>query len=288
MTIQNSDTGNPVADESLVPPVEPQEAETEAEGDDAPGEETEEAEAKPEGEEPEGEGDKDGEGEGDEQTQSRAQRRRARQKAVLVSLEQERDRLAARANAAERALSEFKEDLGEAPIRDSFDDEADYVAAKAAYEADKRAIIRQKSAVQAGATSAQQDAVSAKQNLFRERATALAERYPDIEAKVLNDASLPISKAMAEVLMETDRGPEVAYYLAGHREEAQRIASMQPLAAAAELGRIEAKLSAPKPRTETKAPKPVPTLSGGTTKVSKDPSRMSHEEYRAWRDSGGA
>jgi len=260
-------------------------ADGEAEGDESEdgGAADEEAEAH-EGDAEEGED----AGEDDEQKLSRAQRRRARQKAHLQNLEQERDRLASRADAAERALAEWKEELGDEPKRESFEEEADYVAAKAAYEADKRALVRQKQAVKSGADSAKNDAAQAKVNLFRERAVALSDRYPDIQAKVLNDASLPISPAMAEVMMETEKGPEVAYYLAGHREEAARIAKMQPLAAARELGRIEATLSAPKPKTETKAPKPVPTLSGaGGSKVTKDPERMSHEQYRAWRNAGG-
>lgn len=290
MTIADSGTGQPVADEGVLP--EKQEAE---EGKPEADEKETESEDEPEGDEkPEDEAEQAEEGDGeegeqDEQQLSRAQRRRARQKAHLQNLEQERNRLASRADAAERALAEFKEELGDEPKRNGFEDEADYVAAKAAYEADKRAIVRQKQAVKSGADSAKNDAAQAKVNLFRERAISLTERYPDIQAKVLNDASLPISPAMAEVMMETERGPEVAYYLAGHREEAARIAKMQPLAAARELGRIEATLSAPKPKTETQAPKPVPTLSGGGgSRITKDPSKMSHAEYRAWRDKGGS
>lgn len=277
MNVHDSDAGKPAADDTNLTPEKDGEAKAEATEQD---EEAEEGE----GEEPVAEGDEDKpeDEETDEQKLSRAQRRRARQKAHIQGLETEATRATARAEAAERALAEFREELGPEPKADQYEDPNDYIAAKAAFEADRRAIARQKIAIERGAKTSQTETVQAKQNLFRERTIALADRYPDIEAKVLKDTSLPISQAMAEVMMDSERGPEIGYYLSGRPDEARRITQMQPLQAARELGRIEATLDSPKPRTETKAPPPVPTVRTGVTKSVKDPDKMPVDEWVAY------
>ena len=115
---------------------------------------------------------------------------------------------------------------------------------------------------------------------------SLQERYPDIE-KVFTDNTLPMSPAMAETLMESEKGPEVAHYLLANREAAQRIKEMSPLAAARELGRIEATIALPQSRKQTQAPPPPSTVSGTVKGPSKSPENMNMREYAAWRASGG-
>jgi hypothetical protein len=123
--------------------------------------------------------------------------------------------------------------------------------------------------------------------LFKERAMALTDRYPDIEAKVFNDTSLPMSATMAETIMESEKGPEIAYHLSANRELAQRIKSMSPLQAAMELGRIESKLALPPSRKQTQAPPPPSTVSGTVKGPNKSPESMTMREYAAWRANGG-
>lgn len=87
---------------------------------------------------------------------------------------------------------------------------------------------------------------------------------------------------LAEVLMTSDHGPAVVHYLGSHLDEAVNILAMPPYLAAAALARIEARVSAPKPKPTTNAPAPVPTLSGSAA-VSKDPSKMTYAEYKKFR-----
>jgi hypothetical protein len=87
-------------------------------------------------------------------------------------------------------------------------------------------------------------------------------------------------------LAGSDHGPAIAYHLANHLDVADRLSRMSPVAAAVELGRIEAQLTAPKPnKPVTKAPEPAPTL-GGSSPMAKDLSKMDYESYKRARMGG--
>jgi hypothetical protein len=76
----------------------------------------------------------------------------------------------------------------------------------------------------------------------------------------------------------------LALYLAEHREVATQIAALPPMAAAREMGRIEAKLSAPTPApVVSKAPAPPPKIEAVNPEVAQDPSTMSDKEFATWR-----
>jgi hypothetical protein len=110
------------------------------------------------------------------------------------------------------------------------------------------------------------DAEAAKGLAWNERVEAAKAKLPDFADKMAEAAELPISKAMHETIFESERGPEVAYYLASNPEEAARIEKLGPLAAAREIGKIEAGIAAPpvKPAPAAKAlPKP-PAQAGGS------------------------
>lgn len=108
-------------------------------------------------------------------------------------------------------------------------------------------------------------------------------KYEDWEE--VFDNTVPVSPAMAEAILESETGHEVAYYLGKHRDEAKRIAGMNPIAAAREIGRLEAKLTTTPAKKTTNAPSPVKSL-GGTAGSKRDPSKMSFDEYAAARKAG--
>jgi hypothetical protein len=220
------------------------------------------------------------EGVDDKPTKSKL--RREKQKARIEALEVENRRLSENLRAVERTKP-AADALSPVPERSKYTDEAEYVADLAVYKAEKSALERQVKTHETTTNNARGDAAAAKMNLFKERAMALSDRYPDIEAKVFEDRTLPMSAVMAETIMESEKGPEVAYYLSANREVAQRIKEMQPLAAARELGRIEATLSLPTSRTKTNAPPPPNTLKGSLKKVSVDPTKLQGAAYREWR-----
>lgn len=118
---------------------------------------------------------------------------------------------------------------------------------------------------------------------FDARSREYAAANPGFDDRIADlGRNVQFHPAVVEVIGTSDHGPAVADYLATHLDEADRIARMQPHLAALHLGRIEAKVSAPKPKPVSKAPNPAPVLGGGSA-VQKDPERMSTEEWLKWR-----
>jgi hypothetical protein len=117
---------------------------------------------------------------------------------------------------------------------------------------------------------------------YEEREASIRQSKPDYDS-VVRDPTLPITPLMAEVIRETERGPEIAYYLGTNREEAQRIAGLPPHLQAASLGRIEASFVAP-PRAQPRnvPPPPPQTVAGISAGIGKSPDDMSMAEYVAW------
>jgi hypothetical protein len=111
------------------------------------------------------------------------------------------------------------------------------------------------------------------------------EKYSDF-SQVFGGAAC--TDPMADVLLASPHGVEMAYYLGQNISESRRIANLPPTQQAYEMGRLEAKLinqSVPQ-RSKTKAPPAIVPLGGNETPTKK-PDDMSHEEYKSWRLSGG-
>lgn len=85
-----------------------------------------------------------------------------------------------------------------------------------------------------------------------------------------------------EEIRDSEKGPMLAYQIAKTPGLAAELNALSPRDAAREIGRIEAKLVLPKPRTQTQAPTPLTSLKGGAS-AAKDPKEMSMPEYIAWR-----
>lgn len=118
--------------------------------------------------------------------------------------------------------------------------------------------------------------------MFKDRLETAKASIPDIET-VIHDPTLPVSDVGARFIQESDRGPQVAYWLGTNRAEAARIARLEPLSQAYELGKIEARIgAAPASRRLSNAPAPVPKVGGGSNSGAKDPSKMSMSEYSEW------
>lgn len=144
------------------------------------------------------------------------------------------------------------------------------------------------------------EAAQKRQAVFQEKVQAFRATHPDFDT-VTGNPTLPITPAMADVILDTEDPPAVAYYLGQNPSEAAAIAQMTPVQIARAIGRLEAKLSAPpaaseaaprqpEPKTVTRAPPPVTTLTGAPA-VRKSYEDMSQEEYeqarRAEREAKG-
>lgn len=115
-----------------------------------------------------------------------------------------------------------------------------------------------------------------------EKVAKAEEKYPDFREVAMNP-ELPITPAMYDALIDSPNGADIAYYLGKFPDEAGRIASMSPIAAVKEIGRLEARFSGAAARRVSQAPAPPRTISGNDGGPEKSPAEMSMEEYRAWR-----
>jgi hypothetical protein len=190
-----------------------------------------------------------------------------------------------------RRLKEIEE--REAQIKDPSYEEVDDMdrraAIMAANEAERRQIAMDRKRLNGDVQSAEAEA----QREYTEKADkAEADartRYTDYDAKVSVLTAVTQGKpnrAIVDALRNSDAPADLAYFLGNNPEEAARIHSLPELSAAREIGRLEAGLSIPKPKTKTNTPPPIKPIQNGGSEVVKNPEEMSFSEYEAARKAG--
>lgn len=173
-------------------------------------------------------------------------------------------------------------DSGE-PKRENFESYESYLEARADYRADRRIderIAREREQASASNAEAEQRKVT---ESFQKRVQEVAKEIDDFE-DVLAASDAPMTRAMSEAILHADEGPKLAYHLAKHPEEAERIAAMPAARQAIEIGKLEAKIAAapkPEPKTPSKAPEPIKPLGGNTVATEAMPTDP--DQYRLWR-----
>jgi hypothetical protein len=97
-------------------------------------------------------------------------------------------------------------------------------------------------------------------------------------------AKLPVTKPIADAIIESDSPVELVAYLTENPKEAKRISQLSPSRQAAEIGKIEATLSgSAKPVAKTAAPAPIRPVSGNGKPTLTYRADMSLSEYAKWR-----
>lgn len=104
---------------------------------------------------------------------------------------------------------------------------------------------------------------------------------------VVGSSEVQIADHVKDAVMESERGPELAYHMARNPALAEQLNKMSPARAALELGRMEASLETSVVKPGSKAPTPItPIVGGGTTRV--DLSKADMDTYIAERRKQGA
>lgn len=103
-------------------------------------------------------------------------------------------------------------------------------------------------------------------NTYGQRVQEFIKTTPDFQ-EVLNEANdVPMSPEIGEVCMESEIGPQLAYFLANNIDEVERINGLPKSKRYVELGKLEAKLTAAgavvKKVAVSKAPAPITPVSG--------------------------
>lgn len=148
------------------------------------------------------------------------------------------------------------------PKLEDFDyDEAAHTAALIDYKVNQKAEQIQQQSQQAQAQQqAQQQAGE-----FHQKVAEFTAKASDYEQVVANIPPLP--EQTLNAVMQSDKGPEIAYYLGKHLDVADMIATADPMTAAMKLGQISAQLTATTKTVKTSAaPEPIePINSGGVS-----------------------
>lgn len=122
---------------------------------------------------------------------------------------------------------------------------------------------------------------------WNEKEAAYSSATPDYKDVMKSAENIDIPQHMVLAMMESDLGPQIAYYLAKNPGECETISALSPLSAARAIGRIERQLESEPVKTvlRSEAPAPLKPIRGGTAGgATKSPEDMTQKEYNEWRD----
>jgi hypothetical protein len=186
-------------------------------------------------------------------------------------------------DATEFAAS-LEREIGPPPKESDYADYVAYDRACTVYETSKAIVGRELKKNAEAAKSAIEQHNATIVDTFKERVNDVRKSIKDFD-DVVNKATVsPNNRDTILLILESDKGPQLSYYLAKHPEKVHELNALSPRRQAAEIGRLEARLSTVAPKKETKAPPPVAPLKGGMTSTDKDPEKMSMDEFSKWFD----
>lgn len=256
------------------------EAETTTPGEGEEGQaetETEEAEASEEGDagedasetEPEEEGEE--EPEEDEKPKARKSSGIHRLKEQLAAARAEAAALRSRASDSEPTQADIEKLIGKPPKEEDF--KGDFLAferAQTVYEMRKANAEDRLRDQSTQAKAANQRAKAEAVEAHNERIEEFRSKVKDFDTTLKSAANLKASPVVEDLILESDKSAHLVYHLAKNPERLARLNAMGEREAAREIGRIEARLSLPQPKTQTKAPPPKAPLKGGASPSSPD------------------
>lgn len=171
------------------------------------------------------------------------------------------------------------------PVRENYADDVTFVEDLAGWKADQRFAERMATQKQESEQQAQARGFAEAQQNYEKRAAAIRVTNPDFD-ELVRDPDLNISEPMAVAIALAENGPKLALYLAKNPGEADRIARLNPALAQMELGRLDAKISAPTAKTISTAPAPLSSVPS-TRAIIKDLENASQAEFeKAMKKSG--
>lgn len=203
---------------------------------------------------------------------------------------QKRAELEERLKKLESQQPQKAPEVAQAPKEDDFDSYSDYQSAQEKYLADRaanaayeRLKAEQEAAKEQTSEQQRQEEIKAKRAKFDENLTAKRTNFENFEEVAYGHEFMDMG--LAEMIFDMDKGPEVAYHLGSHLDEAERIFSLSPIERARELTKLEFQVEQLKPKKVSDAPDPINPLSGSSERVAdKDPDDMTTDEWLAWRN----
>lgn len=199
-----------------------------------------------------------------------------------------------RAEEAERKLAEQTKSRPDSdkdskePKAEDFKTVGEYAEALAEYKVEKKFAARDAQQLQ----EAQERAAAKAQHEFNKRIEATMKELPDY-ADVIEGGDIDVPPHMTVYIADSPVGPQIGYWLIKNPDEVDRIKSLSPIRAVAELGKLEdrkpwaKKPEAAKPDGEaapvvSRAPSPITPLEGKSASAQKDPAKMTIPELREY------
>jgi hypothetical protein len=230
----------------------------------------------------------------DEEKPSPSKERREREKALKQRLREEAEQARTEAQKAVHRADRITKagEAIEAPKEADFADYTEYVAAKAVWQHARKSSQVQADDARSEATEAEKRAQELsnqeRQIVYSAFAASKEEaraRYQDYDQVVDRPGLFPANTHLPDLIVASEMAADLAYVVASDKNLHDTLLKMSPVEAARAIGRMEAQLARPKPRTQTNAPTPISPVKGSAAAV-KDPSSMSMDEYIAARKSG--
>uniref|UniRef100_A0A6M3LH84 Uncharacterized protein n=1 Tax=viral metagenome TaxID=1070528 RepID=A0A6M3LH84_9ZZZZ len=168
--------------------------------------------------------------------------------------------------------------IGKEPHQDEYEDYQKYLDAKVSFEINKAKITWDKDQ----ARKNQEESHQQRMDMLRSKIDEGFKKYVDFEEVALSQ-TVPITPLVMEILADTEKPEDVAYWLGKNRAEAIQISRMTPTQAARAIAKIEIEVSKPGgvppslPKI-TGAPPPINPL-GSSHTVEKALEKMTQREF---------
>lgn len=197
----------------------------------------------------------------------------------------ERERIAR--EAAERELNELRAKVNpqpapgnEAPKLENFETWDEYIAARAKHEAQQ--LLKERDAQDR--ESKLRDEQKARQQDHDRRTREFAKVTPDF-VDTIEDYDGPLTQTMEQAIVESDFGPQIAYYLAKNPAEAEKVSKMSYGEVNRYFGKLETKFEAkPQAVKTTNAPPPIAPARGSVAATLNPYTQdLTPEQYKEWR-----
>lgn len=207
--------------------------------------------------------------EAEEQHRSRQWRRldRWRQRAIEAET---RVKVLQESQGNQAAQQPKPERQSDEPTRDQFGTYEEFIEARAEYKAAKAAEKTLREAIRHEEQSRIKETQEKSAQEWTKRIDSARDEIEDFD-EVCSDSEAPVTQHMSSAIMESDRGAHIAYYLAKHPSEAERISKLSPSKQIAAIVALEEKVAKPV-KNPSKAPAPINPVNKGSGPDSDMPS----------------
>jgi chromosome segregation ATPase len=187
---------------------------------------------------------------------------------------------------SDEAVAEKKPqiDTTSKPTPDNFETHEEYIDALTDWKIESKEKLKEQKAKESEAKSEYQKQIES----YQSKVLEVKKTHDDFDDVMEDVDDIKVSATVHQIILDSDFGPSLAYELAKNKSEFERINKLNPLAAAKEIGKIEARLTSKSESKKeikvTKAPQPLKAVgSGSKGTIQKSPDDMSYEEFKEWR-----